>query len=243
MACSAQKFSQKSQTNKLSSKHKLSGQRTGPKGKEDSAMALTRKLLKGMGLTDEQVDTIIEAHTDTVDGLKADLNKYKGDAEKLPDVQKELDDLKAKGDDGWKDKHDKVKKDFDDYKAEITNKETRAAKEKAVRAYLGSKNIEGANLNLAMRSCSGEIDAVELDGDKIKDTKAFDDLVKGDFSGLVTSTTVQGARTSTPPANTGVVGTGKTRAEIEAIKDGVARRAEMAKNLHLFPEIASRISK
>lgn len=32
-------------------------------------MALTRKLLKGMGLTDEQVDTIIEAHTDTVDGL------------------------------------------------------------------------------------------------------------------------------------------------------------------------------
>ena len=27
-------------------------------------MALTRKLMKGMGLTDEQVDTIIEAHTD-----------------------------------------------------------------------------------------------------------------------------------------------------------------------------------
>lgn len=34
-------------------------------------MALTRKLLKGMGLTEEQMDTIIEAHTDTVDGLKA----------------------------------------------------------------------------------------------------------------------------------------------------------------------------
>ena len=54
-------------------------------------MALTRKLLKGMGLTDEQVDTIIEAHTDTVDGLKADVSKYKTDAEKLSDVQKELD--------------------------------------------------------------------------------------------------------------------------------------------------------
>ena len=55
-------------------------------------MALTRKLLKGMGLTDEQVDTIIEAHTDTVDGLKADVSKYKSDAEKLPGVQKQLDD-------------------------------------------------------------------------------------------------------------------------------------------------------
>ena len=32
-------------------------------------MSITRKLLKGMGLTDEQVDTIIEAHTETVDGL------------------------------------------------------------------------------------------------------------------------------------------------------------------------------
>ena len=69
-------------------------------------MALTRKLLKGMGLTDEQVDTIIEAHTDTVDGLKADVDKYKADAEKLPGVQKQLDDLKAAGDGGYKEKYD-----------------------------------------------------------------------------------------------------------------------------------------
>ncbi len=68
-------------------------------------MALTRKLLKGMGLTDEQVDTIIEAHTDTVDGLKADVSKYKSDAEKLPDVQKQLDDLKEAGDGGYKEKY------------------------------------------------------------------------------------------------------------------------------------------
>jgi hypothetical protein len=66
-------------------------------------MALTRKLLKGMGLTEEQMDTIIEAHTDTVDGLKSDLARYKADAEKLPGVQAELENLKAKGDDGWKD--------------------------------------------------------------------------------------------------------------------------------------------
>ena len=33
-------------------------------------MALSRKSLKAMGLTDEQVDSIIEMHTETVDGLK-----------------------------------------------------------------------------------------------------------------------------------------------------------------------------
>ena len=39
-------------------------------------MALTRRFLKGMGLTEEQVDTIIEAHTEVTDGLKEQINQY-----------------------------------------------------------------------------------------------------------------------------------------------------------------------
>lgn len=120
-------------------------------------MALTRKLLKGMGLTDEQVDTIIEAHTDTVDGLKADVSRYKADAEKLPGVQKQLDDLKAAGDGGYKEKYEKEHSDFEAYKSGVTAKESKAAKEKAVRAYFESKNITGANLDLAMRGCGEEM--------------------------------------------------------------------------------------
>lgn len=175
-------------------------------------MALTRKLLKGMGLTDEQVDTIIEAHTDTVDGLKADVSKYKTDAEKLSDVQKELDELKAKGDDGWKEKHDKLKGEFDKYKSDIEAKETKANKEKAVRAFYESKGITGKNLEIAMRGSRAEIDGIELDGDKIKDNSTLDALVKGDFSGLVATTTTKGANTANPPANNG--GDKLTKAEI-----------------------------
>ena len=166
-------------------------------------MALTRKLLKGMGLTDEQVDTIIEAHTDTVDGLKADVATYKADAEKLPKVQKELDTLKAAGDGGWQEKYEKVKKDLDDYKAEVSGKEAKAAKEKAVRAYYEGKGITGKSLDIAIRGSGAEIDALELDGDKIKDTSSLDELVNGTFSGLVSTTTTKGADTATPPTNTG----------------------------------------
>lgn len=175
-------------------------------------MALTRRLLKGMGLTDEQMDTIIEAHTDTVNGLKADVEKYKADAEQLPKVQRELDTLKAAGDGGYQAKYEKVKKDFDDYKAEISTKETKAAKEKAVRAYYESKGITGKSLDIAIRGSGAEIDALELDGDKIKDTSALEELVKSTFSGLVTTTTVEGAKTATPPANTG--GGKMTKADI-----------------------------
>ena len=154
-------------------------------------MALTRKLLKGMGLTDEQVDTIIEAHTDTVDGLKADVTRYKADAEKLPGIQKQLDDLKAAGDGGYKEKYEKEHSAFEAFKTDITEKESKAAKEKAVRAYFESKNITGANLDLAMRGCGEEMSALELDGEKIKDTKSLDALVDGTYKSLVSKPAVR----------------------------------------------------
>lgn len=166
-------------------------------------MSITRKLLKGMGLTDEQVDTIIEAHTDTVDGLKADVARYKTDAEKLKAVQKELDELKAAGDGGFEAKYIAEKKAFADYKAEVTEKETKAAKEKAVRAYFESKHITGANLDLAMRGCGAEMDALELADGKIKDTASLDALVSGTYKGLVSTTSIVGAGPATPPASTG----------------------------------------
>ena len=43
-------------------------------------MALTRKMLKAMGIEDEKIDQIIEAHTETVDALKVERDQYKEDA-------------------------------------------------------------------------------------------------------------------------------------------------------------------
>jgi hypothetical protein len=185
-----------------------------------------------MGIEDEKIDQIIEAHTETVDGLKADVQKYKGDAEKLPNIQKELGDLKAKGNDGWKEKHDKIKQEYEEYKADVEGKAARAAKETAVKAYLESKGIKGANLTIAVRGLNAEIDGAELDGDKLKDTKAFDDLISGDLAGLVTTTSEKGAPDpANPPKNTG----GKmTKEEILAIKDRGERRAAIAANMNLF---------
>lgn len=195
-------------------------------------MAFTRKTLKAMGYTDEQVDGLIELHTEVTDGLKAEINKYKADAEKLPTVQKELDDLKAKGDGGFKKKYDDEHAAFEKYKTEQSEKETAAAKEKAVRAYFEGKKITGKNLDLAIRAAKAEIDAAELDGDKIKDTKTFDDLVAGDLSGLVTTTRIRGVHTQTPSGNGG--GATMTKADIAKIKDPAERRQAIADNLALF---------
>jgi hypothetical protein len=176
-------------------------------------MALTRKSLKAMGLADEQVDSIVEMHTETVDGLKEKLKTAEEKATQLDGVQKELDALKAKGSDDYKARAEKAEKDLNDYKAEVAAKETKAAKEAAVRAYFEEKKITGGNLNIAMRGAKDEISGIELDAEgKIKDTAALDALVGGEFASLVVTTQTRGAQVETPPANNG--GGKLTRADI-----------------------------
>ena len=162
-------------------------------------MALTRKLLKGMGLTDEQVDTIIEAHTETTDGLKKDIEKYKGDAEKLPTVQKELDDLKAAGDGGYKEKYEKEKKAFEDFKTAQTEKETRQAKETAYRELLKAAGVSEKRIPAILKVT--DLNGIEMDGDKIKDADKHTQTVKTEWAEFVESSNITGANTNTPPAN------------------------------------------
>lgn len=184
----------------------------------------------GDACTEEIENRLVALHLGVVDPLKDDLTKYKADAEKLPSVQKQLDDLKAAGDGGYKEKYEKEHSDFEAFKTDITAKESKAAKEKAVRAYFESKNITGANLDLAMRGCGEEMAALELDGEKIKDTKSLDALVDGTYKGLVSKQTVR--------VNTGARfnGGGKpmTKDEIMQITDRAERRAAIAANMDLF---------
>jgi len=162
-------------------------------------MALTRKLLKGMGLTEEQVDTIIEAHSETVDGLKNDINKYKGDAEKLPDVQRELDELKAAGDGGYKEKYEKEHEAFEDFKQAQTAKETRQAKEAAYREFLKTVGVSEKRIPAIMKVT--DLDGIEMDGDKFKDAEQLTETVKTEWADFIETSNTDGANTNTPPTN------------------------------------------
>ena len=80
-------------------------------------MALTRKYLKAMGLEDDKIDQIIEAHTEVTTAIKADADRYKADAGKLAEVQAELDSLKAMKDDGLQAKVDQLTAELTEEKA------------------------------------------------------------------------------------------------------------------------------
>ena len=165
-------------------------------------MALTRKLLRGMGLTDEQVDTIIEAHSDTVDVLQEKIETYKTDAEKLPSIQKELDDLKKNiGDNGEtisKEEYDRLQGEYDTYKNTIEAKETKTAKETAFRQLLTEAGIDPKRIDAITRIT--DIDGIELAEDgKIKDADTRTESVKKDYSDFLITYSENGADVADPP--------------------------------------------
>lgn len=169
-------------------------------------MSITRKMLKGMGLTEDQQDTILEAHTETVNEIKAERDRLKSDAEKLPTVQKELDDLKAAGDGGYKEKYEAEHKAFETYKKAVDTEKATAAKEKAVEAVLKKIGVSEKRLQSVAKlaKADGLLDALELDENgAVKEADKLEKSLKDGYSEYITTTSTKGADTPTPPANSG----------------------------------------
>lgn len=197
-------------------------------------MGFTRKMLKAMGIEEEKIDQIIDAHSETVDALKADRDAYKEDAAKLAAVQKELDELKAKGDDGYKAKYEAEKAAHDALKADIAAKETKKAKTDAYRELLKGANIDEKRIATILRAEAPTIDKIELDADgKIKNAEQYTESIKSDWADFVVTQSAKGTNTATPPANGGAATT-KTKEDILKIKDAGERQKAIAENLTLF---------
>lgn len=199
-------------------------------------MALTRKFLAALGIEDDKVDEIIQAHTDTVNGLKDEIEKYKADAEKLPAVTKERDDLKkaseeTDGKNPYKVKYDALKEDFAKYKQDIEAKESKAKKDSAYKALLKEAGVSEKRIDAILRV--SDVDALELEADG--QVKNHDDMVKSiksEWSDFIVSEGKGGATTATPPAGNGK--TFKSKDEIFAIKDTAERQKAISENHEMF---------
>jgi DNA repair ATPase RecN len=129
---------------------------------------LTRKMLSAMGIEPEKVDEIINAHVETVNGLKEEIDKYKADSQRLETVQKELDALQKSGEKSpYKVKYeaaieerDEIKQEFEKYKTGIAEKETLARKQDAYRNLLREVGISEKRIDAIMRVSN--FDSLEL---------------------------------------------------------------------------------
>ena len=159
-------------------------------------MAFTRKFLKALGLEDTAIDQIIESHSEVVDALKEQIKTLSEKADTVDALQKKLDD----GPDEWKTKYDDVKKQFDDYKADQSKKDTRRAKETALAKVASEAGITEKRIQAILKVV--DVDKYEIDDDgELKDKDGAKSYFETEWADFIGKSGKKGADTNTPPGN------------------------------------------
>ena len=164
-------------------------------------MALTRKMLRAMGIDDEKIDQIIEAHGETVDALKAERDSLQARADQLEQVTAELDELKARPDDGFKEKYEAEHAEFEAFKAEVDSKNAMAEKRQLYRQLLQDAGIDPRRQEAVLRVA--DLDSLEVEDGAIKDRDEAVKRVAEDWADFVVQTGTKPAPVPNPPANPG----------------------------------------
>lgn len=187
-------------------------------------MALTRKMLKAMGIEDEKIEQIIEEHTESTDALKQQRDEYKAKAEAKAATSTEPKPKDPEPGDGYKAKYDAEKKAFEDYKANIAAEKAEADKRAKYRELIVKAGVDSKRVDSVLK-------VSDLSEIKVKDgaIEGADDLVKSikeDWADFIPTTQKVGANAPNPPKNDGGV---KKLEDITKMQDPVARQEALAK--------------
>ena len=159
-------------------------------------MALTRKFLKALGVSEEAIEEIITAHTDVTDELKTQLKTAQ-------DAQKQLDAVTAERDDLQKKLNDPAQAnrvaELEKQIAEYQKRETMAQKRTALTALLEKIGID--KRGFARVLAATDLDTIEMDGEKIKGADKLAELLKTEWSDLLAEPGATGKPPQTPPQN------------------------------------------
>lgn len=192
-----------------------------------------------MGIEEEKAEQIMEMYRETIASIKTDKDnaeeeakKYKADAEKLSEVMEELETLKKNGmTDAYKEKYDNLKAEFDKYKGEQEEKETKATKTAAYKKLLKDAGVSTDRLEWALDHAKN-IDAVEFDDkNEVKNTDDIIKAIKEEFEPFITTDGKKGAETATPPKNGG---SQMSKEDIMKIENDTERQRAIAENHELF---------
>lgn len=169
-------------------------------------MALTRKMLKAMGLSEETIETIIEAHVDTVSALTNERDTYKEKADTLAEVTRERDTYKAQAeqaDGGYKEKYEAEKQAHEQYKAGVERKELNARKTRALTSAFEAAGVKRESFRNAMLK-AWDLDSVELDeSGAIKNADGITAAVQKDYADFVATAEDKPVPPNTPPTGNG----------------------------------------
>lgn len=110
------------------------GEEQPPRYWEEKSMSLTRRMLREMSLADDQIEAIIEAHTEVVNGLKDERDKLKDNIASLKESANSAQEEKNKLNEEIEKLHtenDKLRGESENLKADAEKQKANAEKLKA----------------------------------------------------------------------------------------------------------------
>ena len=191
-------------------------------------MAFTRSFLKALGIDEEKIEAIMSEHVTVTDAIKKQRDDYKAEADKLPELQKQLE--ASKGGEDFKKKYEDEHKAFEDFKTK-TAQDAEAAKVRAAyRKLLVEEKIGEKRLDTILKVTDFTKMKLDKDG-KLENEAELRKAIGDEWGEFRTTVSERGAKVETPPKSDG----GKmTKEEILKITDTAARQKAIAENLDLF---------
>lgn len=160
-------------------------------------MALTRKMLKAMGIEDEKIDQIIEAHAETTEALKAERDAAQQAAKENENAQKELEDLKANKTDEFQSKYEAEHEAFEAFKKEVEETKAKEVAKNLFTSTLAEMGITGKRATQIAKVT--DLSAYEVKNGAYTNPEKVQEAIKNDWSEFVPTETVRGAQVATPP--------------------------------------------
>lgn len=164
-------------------------------------MALTRKLLKSLGIADDAIETIIDAHSETVDALKAESSGFAEKAARADELAAEVERLQqgAQENAGNAAKWEKEHEAFEAFKAEIAAKDAKRAKEQAYADILKSANIDPRRIPAILKVT--DIDSIQFDENgALNDAEGLKANAVSEWGDFVLKTQTNAAQVDNPPS-------------------------------------------
>lgn len=195
-------------------------------------MGLTRSMLKGMGLTDEQIGAIIEEHINVVDGLKTEREKLKDKIDSLEELKEENKSLKEeiKSKDDYQSKFEKLDAEYNDFKKSLEEKNKVTQIKNSYAELLKKNNIADKYIDKILKVTN--FDNLELDKNgKLKNENDINKSIQEEWDTFITTTKVSGIDVKTPPTTSS---SSLTKEEILNIKDTSKRQKAIEENHELF---------
>lgn len=193
-------------------------------------MTLTRKMLSAMGIEQEKIDQIIESHADTVNGLKEKASELQKQAERIPSLEKQIEELKAaQPTEDWESKYKELKSEYEDFRQKVDDERATQEKSRLYRAMLREAGVDEKRFDSIMKLT--DLSEIKVEDGKIEDAESVKKSIADEWGDFIVQKSTHGAPVDDPPAN---AGSKMSKDEIMSIKDTRERQKAIADNIELF---------